>query len=137
VEVVETGQTPRRAVARPPAPTVTRDDVARFQGVVQRVEPVAERACRARAPRANCDFRIVVDDRQGLPVNAYQTLDRDGRPILAFTLPMLGAVRNADELAFVMGPHPAPAAKRGGGGACARRDRRSGGSGTKHCRSSS
>jgi predicted Zn-dependent protease len=103
VEVVETGQTPRRAVARPPAPTVTRDDVARFQGVVQRVEPVAERACRARAPRANCDFRIVVDDRQGLPVNAYQTLDRDGRPILAFTLPMLGAVRNADELAFVMG----------------------------------
>jgi predicted Zn-dependent protease len=71
--------------------------------VVQRVEPVAERECRARAPSSNCDFRIVVDDRPGQPVNAYQTLDRNGQPILAFTLPMIASVRNADELAFVMG----------------------------------
>lgn len=103
VEVSQTGQTQRPAAARPPAPTVTRAHVERFLTVVQRVEPVAERNCRARAPRSNCDFRIVVDDRPGQPVNAYQTLDRTGRPILAFTLPMLAAVRNADELAFVMG----------------------------------
>lgn len=103
VEIVETGQTARPAAAPRPAPTVTRDDVQRFLSVVQRVEPVAERTCRARAPRANCDFRIVVDDRPGQPVNAYQTLDRKGQPILAFTLPMVAAVRNADELAFVMG----------------------------------
>jgi predicted Zn-dependent protease len=82
---------------------VTRDKVQQFLTVVQRVEPVAERECRARAPSSNCDFRIVVDDRPGQPVNAYQTLDRNGQPILAFTLPMIASVRNADELAFVMG----------------------------------
>jgi predicted Zn-dependent protease len=103
VEVSQTAQTPRPAAERPPAPVVTREKVEQFLSVVQRVEPVAERTCRDRAPRLNCDFRIVVDDRPGQPVNAYQTLDRSGRPILAFTLPMIASVRNADELAFVMG----------------------------------
>jgi len=106
VEVTETAQTPRPApqpAAERAAPQVTRAKVQQFMSVVQRVEPVAERTCRARAPRSNCDFRIVVDDRPGQPVNAYQTLDRTGRPILAFTLPMIGVVRNADELAFIMG----------------------------------
>src|SRR6056297_1290587 len=93
---------PQQAAPQPPA-TPTRANVQQFLNVVQRVEPVAERECRARAPRSNCDFRIVVDDRPGQPVNAYQTLDRSGRPILAFTLPMIASVRNADELAFVMG----------------------------------
>jgi len=103
---VEVQQTPRPrqpAAAAPPAPSVTRAHVQRFMTVVQRVEPVAERECRSRAPRFNCDFRIVVDDRPGQPINAYQTLDRTGRPVLAFTLPMIATVRNADELAFVMG----------------------------------
>lgn len=107
VEVVEPGQTtrpaPQPAPAQRPAPVVTREKVQAFLTVVQRVEPIAERECRARAPRANCDFRIVVDDRPGQPINAYQTLDRGGRPVLAFTLPMIGAVRNADEMAFIMG----------------------------------
>jgi predicted Zn-dependent protease len=44
-----------------------------------------------------------VDDRPGQPPNAYQTLDRNGQPILAFTLPLIAQVRNQDELAFVMG----------------------------------
>ncbi|MBE0455182.1 MAG: M48 family metallopeptidase [Roseovarius sp.] len=102
VEVTETRQTTRPA-PQPAASAVTRDKVQQFLTVVQRVQPVAERECRARAPRANCDFRIVVDDRPGQPVNAYQTLDRNGRPVLAFTLPMIATVRNTDELAFVMG----------------------------------
>ncbi|RXV67010.1 peptidase M48 [Roseovarius sp. A46] len=102
VEVSETAQTPQPAAERP-APTVTRAKVQQFLTVAQRIEPVAERNCRDRAPRSNCDFRIVVDDRPGQPVNAYQSLDRTGRPVVAFTLPMIGAVRNADELAFVMG----------------------------------
>jgi predicted Zn-dependent protease len=71
--------------------------------VVQTVEPVAERECRRLAPRANCDFQIVVDDRPGQPPNAFQTVDRTGRPILAFNLALIASVENADELAFVMG----------------------------------
>lgn len=67
------------------------------------MEPIAERMCRERAPTLNCDFEIVVDTREGQPANAYQTVNSAGRPILAFTVPLIADVRNADELAFVMG----------------------------------
>ncbi|MCT8159131.1 M48 family metalloprotease [Pseudoruegeria sp. SHC-113] len=74
-----------------------------FTSVVKRVEPVAEAECRARTQNTNCDFRVVVDDRPGQPPNAYQTVDRSGRPILAFTIPLIADVKNEDELAFIMG----------------------------------
>ena len=74
-----------------------------FLQVVTLVEPVAEAQCRARREVPNCDFRIVVDDRPGLPPNAFQTVDRQGRPIVGFTLALIADARNADELAFVMG----------------------------------
>lgn len=74
-----------------------------FVSVMNTVEPVAERECRNRTEGMNCDFQIVVDDRPGQPPNAYQTLDQSGRPVIAFTLALIGEVRNADELAFVMG----------------------------------
>lgn len=67
------------------------------------VEPVAERECRARTSRVNCDFRIVVDDRPEQPPNAFQTIDQSGRPIIAFTLQLIADARNKDELAFVLG----------------------------------
>jgi predicted Zn-dependent protease len=37
-----------------------------------------------------------------VPANAFQTLGPDGRPVLVFTLALIGDVQNADELAFVM-----------------------------------
>lgn len=96
--------------APPPAtgPDVGRSiapDVAasNFSSVVARMEPVIERACRDRNGAGNCDFTIVVDARPGQPPNAYQTLDRAGRPVIAFTVPLIAVARNVDELAFVMG----------------------------------
>lgn len=99
---------PPAPVAGPPppqaGPVLAPDRAARnFVSVVARMEPVIERECRARKPRSNCDFHIVVDDRSGQPPNAYQTLDPAGRPIVAFTLALIAEARNADELAFVMG----------------------------------
>ncbi len=86
-------------------PTVTRrgspQSLADFRTVVRRVEPIAEAACRSQAPRLNCDFQIIVDERN-LPPNAYQTLDRSGRPIIGFTKSLFGAMRNHDELAFAL-----------------------------------
>jgi predicted Zn-dependent protease len=73
-----------------------------FVEVQQRLEPVAEAECRRRNPQANCDFLILVDDRPGMPPNAFQTLDRQGRPILAITTALIVRSRNADELALVM-----------------------------------
>lgn len=84
--------------------TLSTAEAARtFAQVVRTVEPVAERECRARTRGVNCDFNILVDDRPGQPANAYQTLDKSGRPVIAFTLGLISDARNADELAFVMG----------------------------------
>lgn len=86
------------------SPLRNADAAARsFVQVVQTIEPVAERECRARTTGVNCDFRIVVDDRPGQPANAFQTLDENGRPIVAFTLGLIADARNDDELAFVLG----------------------------------
>ncbi len=94
--------TPTAAVQAAPAPSV-RTSARSFVRVVNTLEPVAERECRARTTNVNCDFNIVVDDRPGQPANAYQTLDRQGRPIIAFTLALIADARNEDELAFVLG----------------------------------
>ena len=74
-----------------------------FVQVVDRVEPVAETECRRQLPNANCDFRIVIDDRPVQGVNAFQTLDDAGRPIIGFTIGLILDARNPDELAFVLG----------------------------------
>ncbi|MFQ1702788.1 M48 family metallopeptidase [Loktanella agnita] len=72
-----------------------------FRTAAQRIEPVAETVCRRRDPSVNCDFNILIDNRSK-EINAYQTLDRSGRPIIAFTVPMIAEARNVDEIAFVM-----------------------------------
>ena len=92
--------------ATPPAgPKILPQVAARnFVNVVRRMEPVAEAQCRARAPRGtNCDYLIVVDDRADQPPNAFQTVDRTGRPVIGFTLGLIADARNADEIAFVLG----------------------------------
>lgn len=77
--------------------------VADFYEIVRIVEPVAERVCKARTTATNCDFRIVVDERSNLPPNAFQTVDKSGRPIVAFTQQLIKDAQNRDELAFVLG----------------------------------
>ncbi|MBT0779640.1 MULTISPECIES: M48 family metalloprotease [Paracoccus] len=75
-----------------------------FVSVVSRMEPAVEREClQRRTQPINCDFQFVVDDRAGLEPNAFQTVDPSGRPIIGFTLSLIGEARNADELAFVIG----------------------------------
>jgi len=93
--------------ALPPAIEAPRLDAGtaarNFAEVIDRVRPHAERECRSRAPRLNCDFMIVLDDRPGQPPNAFQTLDRSGRPVIGFTAALVADARNADELAFILG----------------------------------
>jgi len=84
-----------------PIPQSERAMARAFISVVETLEPVAERECRQRSPRLNCDFLIVVDDRPQQP-NAFQTVDENGRPIVAFTLSLIQEMLNTDEIAFVM-----------------------------------
>jgi Zn-dependent protease with chaperone function len=97
--------TSRPVVATPAPPKQPPQAAARnFVTVVRRMEPVAEAQCRARTPRGtNCDYQILVDDRPDQPPNAFQTLDRNGRPVIVFTLGLIADARNADEIAFVLG----------------------------------
>ncbi len=80
-----------------------RDAARTFVTVVQNVAPVAEQLCREQTRGMSCTFRIAIDDTPGQPPNAFQTLDEQGNPVLAFNLALLATVRNPDELAFVMG----------------------------------
>lgn len=74
-----------------------------FLSVVARVEPIAERECRARAQGINCDFRVLVDQDASLPPNAYQTFDKNNQPVVVFTQSLIADVKNGDELAFILG----------------------------------
>lgn len=80
----------------------TRRAKRNFVNAVAAIEPVAEAICRERAPQRNCDFLILVDDTVNAPPNAFQTLDTTGRPIIAFTVPLIAATRNIDEMAFIL-----------------------------------
>ena len=77
--------------------------VDRLVRVTTRMEPVIEAECRAFSLQRNCDYRLVVDDRVELPPNAFQTVDRRGRPVIGVTLAMISEVKSDDELAFVLG----------------------------------
>ena len=96
------GQVPQPMAAAAPGPVSGRQAVNNFRIAVARVEPVAEQICRSRRPRDNCDFLIVVDDRPGLPPNAFQTLNEAGRPVIGFTLALIADARNLDEIGFVL-----------------------------------
>ena len=96
---------PTQSSRAPSMDIVTPDDSARvFVAVMRRMEPAVEREClQRRTQPINCDFQFVVDDRPGLEPNAFQTVDDNGRPIIGFTLSLIAATRNSDEIAFVVG----------------------------------
>ena len=90
--------TPAAAAAAPDARMAVRSLIA----AVDAVEPVAEALCRDRAPDLNCDFEFAVDTNPNAPPNAFQTLDRNGQPLIAFSVSLLAQTRNADEIAFIL-----------------------------------
>ena len=66
--------------------------------------PVAEAVCRAETPDQNCDFAILVGPgTRAVGANAFQTIDRSGRPIIILTLGLVAILESQDELAFVLG----------------------------------
>lgn len=87
-----------------PPPVGSVDEALRnFIAVIDRVQPVAEAVCRQRTRNVPCNFQIAIDDSPGDPPNAFQTVDQNGQPILAFNTALILDARNQDELAFVMG----------------------------------
>lgn len=97
------------AAKKPTAPKVTQSanaGVASYKRVAKRVEPVAESVCRSFSkdrPPTFCDFQLKVDPNPKAAPNAYQSIGRDGRPIITFNVNMLRTVKNDQEVAFIMG----------------------------------
>lgn len=104
-----TQKPPETQAPKPAAPKVTQtasQGVAGYQRVAKRVEPVAESICRSfsKDQRAGfCDFQLKVDQNPKAPPNAYQSIGRDGRPVITFNINMLRTVKNDHEVAFIMG----------------------------------
>ncbi|TCL08850.1 peptidase M48-like protein [Shimia isoporae] len=103
--VSTTSPPPQQQAARAAPASITLSQAkAKLAPITARMEGVAERECRARTPAGtNCDYKISVDERPNQPANAYQTLDKTGRPLIIFTPTLIAQTRNQDELAFVMG----------------------------------
>ncbi|WP_299364572.1 M48 family metalloprotease [uncultured Paracoccus sp.] len=103
---VPVARTQPEPAATAPAPAYqSPEEAARsFVTVIRTMEPAIERECLLRRTTPiNCDYQFVVDDRPGLEPNAFQTIGRDGRPVIGFTLSLLAAAQNDDEIAFVVG----------------------------------
>lgn len=101
-----TGPAPQQSK---PVPTVTRSaqsGLAAFNRVARRMEPVAERSCRQihknSGPRF-CDFVIRVHNDPKQPANAFQSIGKDGRPVITFNINMIRSVQNDHEYAFILG----------------------------------
>jgi Zn-dependent protease with chaperone function len=78
--------------------------LAAYSRVSKRMEPLAENVCRSLhkgKPRAFCDFQVKVINDPKQPPNAFQSIGRDGRPIISFNINILRSFNNDDELAFV------------------------------------
>ncbi|MDO5621817.1 MAG: M48 family metalloprotease [Paracoccus sp. (in: a-proteobacteria)] len=99
--------TPATVPMPQPSPNVQatpRAQAQSFAQLVRHMEPIIERQCLQRRTQAiNCDYQFVVDDRPGQGVNAFQSLDSSGRPVIGFTLALIAEARNADEMALVVG----------------------------------
>jgi len=87
-----------------PGPGIDLEAQARtFVATLAALVPVASSECEARvASGTDCDFRILIDDRPGMPPNAFQMRDEAGRPVIGITLALIAEVGNADELAFII-----------------------------------
>lgn len=76
-----------------------------FRRVAARIEPVAEQFCREEhpeAPRIACDFAIGLNRDPDMPPNAFQTRDKNGRPLIVVGQALLEDMTDNDELAFVL-----------------------------------
>lgn len=98
-----TGAPPPASTSPAASASAPAQDARVLGAVVARVEPVAESECRRRTSGTNCDFLILIETDAGAPPNAYQSLDKNGRPVLTITATLVADTRNPDELAFILG----------------------------------
>ena len=105
-ETAKSTEKTKKIEPRPITTAKAKRAIASFHRVSARFEPVAESICRsfhANKSRRFCDFQIKVRNDGNEKSNAFQTIGKDGRPVITFNINMLLTMRNDDEIAFVLG----------------------------------
>ena len=80
--------------------------LASFNRVSARIRPQAVAICKQfskELPQNFCNFQFRILKSAKQPPNAFQSLSRDGTPIITFNSNMLRAMKNDHEVGFVMG----------------------------------
>ncbi|MCP5087718.1 MAG: M48 family metalloprotease [Rhodobacteraceae bacterium] len=112
MDATESGQETKKSAKskkKKPKPITTakaKKAIANFKAVAAKVEPIGEQICRSfhkNKPRKTCDFLIKVNNDGNQKANAFQSLGKDGRPVITFNINKLLKVRNNDEIVFVLG----------------------------------
>lgn len=106
VEVTTPTPAPKPEVTQPaPVPNSLKAKLGRVDRVLKKVAPVAFRVCeenRRDKPKSFCDFQYFVDDNEKQPANAFQAVDRRGRPVIVFNINLVKTLRNEHEIAFIL-----------------------------------
>ena len=101
------GQPPQTAPRAAPVPVRSAGAAqASYNRALAAIEPVSESMCRSvnpDFPPIACDFNYRISNDPRLGANAFQSIDRSGRPQVVFTLALLRQLRNDDEVAFILG----------------------------------
>ncbi len=100
--------TAKPTASQPAGPQYFRSEAsgfAAYQRISKQIDPIATRICRQQnqsKPATFCDFQFMVSKNPNQPPNAFQSVDRSGRPVIAFNSNMLRAVKNDDEIGFIL-----------------------------------
>lgn len=90
-------------VAEPPAQEPAEIGGAfSFSSVVDRLAPVVQETCETADLVRNCKIRLYIAETPDGTANAFQSIDRFGRPFVIVTEALLEEVRNEDEIALVL-----------------------------------
>jgi predicted Zn-dependent protease len=85
------------------APQGSVKPTGRLASVIRKVEPIGEKICLQSGVVAKCNFTMVVDPSETKIMNAYQSMDNAGRPLIVITKALADKARNSHELALVVG----------------------------------
>ncbi len=73
-----------------------------FGNIVERLAPVVQDTCEAAAVVSNCKIRLYVAETPEKDINAFQSIDRFGRPFVVITPQLIEAAQSEDEIALVL-----------------------------------
>lgn len=73
-----------------------------FGAIVSRLAPVVQDTCEAADIARNCKIRLYVAETPDQDINAFQSVDRLGRPFVVITPQLIEAAQSADEIALVL-----------------------------------